>query len=76
MRNVKLQAARENAGLTQKQVAEKLNLSEQAYQRYEYGTHEPRARMAVRVARAVNSTVETIWGDERSEQQQFTTKIQ
>lgn len=71
-----LRAAREASGKTQAQVAKEIGITENAYQKYEYDQREPRARMAVRVARAVNSTVETIWGEELSEQQQFTTKTQ
>ena len=32
---------RKSLGLTQKQIAEKLGLTEQAYQHYEYGDREP-----------------------------------
>ncbi len=57
-----LQAAREKSGKTQAQVAKEIGITENAYQKYEYGEREPRARMAVRVAHAVNSTVEQLWG--------------
>lgn len=57
-----LQAAREASGKTQAQVAKEIGITENAYQKYEYGKREPRARMAVRVAYAVNSTVEELWG--------------
>ena len=57
-----LQAAREASGKTQAQVAKEIGITENAYQKYEYGKREPRARMAVRVARAVNSTVEELFG--------------
>ena len=57
-----LQAAREASGKTQAQVAKEIGITENAYQKYEYGKREPRARMDVRVAYAVNSTVEELWG--------------
>ena len=57
-----LQAAREASGKTQAQVAREIGITENAYQKYEYGEREPRARMAIRVARTVNSTVEALWG--------------
>ena len=60
---MKLRAAREMSGKTQAQVAMEIGITGNAYQKYEYGEREPRARMAVRVARAVNSTVEEIWGE-------------
>ena len=59
---MRLRAARESVGLTQRQVAKEAGITEQAYQNYEYGKRKPSARMAVRVARAVGSTVEAIWG--------------
>ena len=59
---MKLKAAREASGKTQAQVAKEIGITENAYQKYEYGKREPRARMAVRVARAVNSTVEELFG--------------
>lgn len=62
MKNVRLQAAREASGKTQAQVAKEIGITENAYQKYEYDKREPRARMAVKVARAVNSTVENLWG--------------
>lgn len=54
MRNTRLQAARERCGKTQAQVARAAGLTEQAYQRYEYGTTEPRVRTAIRIADALN----------------------
>lgn len=60
---MELQAAREKSGKTQAQVAKEVGITEQAYQRYEYGKIEPRARTAIRIARAVESTVEEIFGE-------------
>ena len=60
--NVKLRAAREFMGLTQKQVAEIAKVSERAYQEYEYDKKEPGVRTANRIARTVNSTTEELWG--------------
>ena len=57
-----LQAAREASGKTQAQVAKEIGITENAYQKYEYGKREPRAKMAIRVAKAVNSTVEELFG--------------
>lgn len=56
MRNVKLQAAREKSGKTQAQVARLAGITEQTYQRYEYGQNEPRVRTAIRIADALNVT--------------------
>ena len=62
MKNEILQAIRENNGLTQKEVAKKVGVSERMYQKYEYGT-TPNAETAIRIAKALNSTVEELWGE-------------
>lgn len=54
MKNVKLQAAREKSGKTQAQVARMAGITEQTYQRYEYGQNEPGVRTAIRIADALN----------------------
>jgi len=60
--DIDLKALRKASGKTQNQIAEEARIAERLYQDYEYGKREPRARKAVRIARAVNSTVEAIWG--------------
>lgn len=59
---MELRAAREASGKTQAQVAKEANIAERAYQNYEYDKREPGVRTANRIARAVNSTTEIIWG--------------
>lgn len=59
---MELRAARELSGKTQAQVAKEVGIKEQVYQRYEYGQIEPGARMAILIARVLNSTVEVLWG--------------
>lgn len=59
---MELRAAREREGLTQAQVAAKAEIAERAYQNYEYDKREPSARTAIRIARALNSTVEVLFG--------------
>lgn len=59
---MKLRAAREASGKTQAQVAREAQVAERLYQDYEYDKCEPRVRTANRIARAVNSTVEELWG--------------
>ena len=65
--NVKLRATRENLGLTQLQVAEKANIAERAYQNYEYGKRNPSVRTAIRIAKALNSSVEELFQKTQSE---------
>ncbi len=57
-----LRAAREQSGKTQAQVAKETGISELAYQRYEYGKRTPSATTAIRIARALGSTVEELFG--------------
>ena len=57
-----LRAAREQSGKTQAQVAKETGISELAYQRYEYGKRTPCATTAIRIARALGSTVEALFG--------------
>ena len=59
---MELRAAREASGKTQAQVAKEANIAERAYQNYEYDKREPGVRTANRIARAVNSTAEALWG--------------
>lgn len=59
---MELRAAREASGKTQAQVAKEAKVSERAYQDYEYDKCEPGVRTANRIARAVNSTTEKLWG--------------
>lgn len=60
---MKLRAAREASGKTQAQVAREVQISERVYQSYEYGTYEPGVQTAIRIARALKSTVEKLFSD-------------
>ena len=64
MKNEVLIAARKQSGKTKVQVAKEIGVSVRMYQSYELIDSEPRARTANRIARAVNSTVEKLWGYE------------
>lgn len=59
---MKLRAAREASGKTQKQVAKEAGVTERTYLYYEANDMEPRVRAANRIARAVNRTTEELWG--------------
>ena len=60
--NIGLVAAREKAGLTQKQVATSAKISIVSYQRIEYGKQTPSLHTAILIARKVKSTVEKLFG--------------
>lgn len=51
--NTRLKTTREKSGKTQAQVAKEVGVSEQMYQRYEYGQNEPGVRTAIRIADAL-----------------------
>jgi putative transcriptional regulator len=57
----RLREARQQAGLTQQQLARQLGVDQSVIARYESGMREPRVSMAVRLAAAVASSVEAIW---------------
>lgn len=48
-------------GLTQRQVADRAGLQENAYQRYEYGKTVPNVLTAMRVADILNTEVKKLW---------------
>lgn len=66
---MKLRAAREQSGKTQAQVAKETGISEAQYQNIEYDKSEPRVRTAIRIALALNSTVEALFGAATPEQE-------
>ncbi len=59
--NIKLRNAREKAGFTQAEVAEKVGISVTAYQRYEAERRVPNVYIAKLIAKALNSTVEELF---------------
>lgn len=61
-RNEKLTRARENRGLSQRQIAEKARISKISYQRYEQGERVPNVNTAIAIAKTLNSTVEELFG--------------
>lgn len=59
---MELRAAREASGKTQAQVAKESDICESQYQNIEYNKCEPGVRTAIRIAKALNSTVEDLFG--------------
>ena len=60
--NTALRKARERAGKTQAEMAREAGISTVAYQLYEYGERSPSVDVALKLARALNSTVEELFG--------------
>ncbi len=56
-----LKTERDKAQLTQKEVAIKVGISERQYQYYESGARVPSAITAVKIAKSLNTTVETLY---------------
>ena len=59
--NIKLKETREKTGLTQVEVARKANITERAYQHYEYGERVPNVKTAILIAKALKTTVENLF---------------
>lgn len=57
----KLKERREELRLTQKEIAEKIGIAESAYQKYEYSKREPCVSTALKIASALNTTVEELY---------------
>ena len=60
---MRLQAARKQSGKTQEQVAKEAGMSIAQYQNVEYDKSTPNVRTAIRIARAVGSSVEDVFYD-------------
>lgn len=58
---MKLKAIRDKSGKTQAQVAKEADISCRAYCYYEQGKKEPRVRTAIRIAQALETTVEALF---------------
>lgn len=56
----KLRQLREEREKTQREVAEALGIKEQVYQRYEYGTREPKIDIIRKLARYYNVSADEI----------------
>lgn len=62
MKNEILKAARQQVGKTQVQIAQEVEIATVAYQSYERGTRTPTVITANKIARALGTTSEKLWG--------------
>ena len=53
---------REKMNMTQKEIAKKIEIAEQAYQRYEYGTVEPKILIMIKLADKLNVSLDYLTG--------------
>ncbi|MCI9080597.1 MAG: helix-turn-helix transcriptional regulator [Lachnospiraceae bacterium] len=58
--NQKLQETRKTANLTQKRLAQKLEISERAYQHYEAGTREPNIETLIKLSSILNVSLDDL----------------
>lgn len=58
-----LKEKRKALNLTQKQVAEKIGVQWQVYQRYEKSTRLPNVLLAIKIAKTLKTPVEALWCD-------------
>ncbi|MBM2617777.1 helix-turn-helix transcriptional regulator [Actinoplanes sp. LDG1-06] len=61
---VRIRAARKEAGLTQQGLSSAVQVSRQTIIAMETGDYAPSVYLALKVARALNTTVELLWGAE------------
>ena len=57
-----LKAAREQSGKTQQQVAKEASINIRLYQKHEKGEVVPNVKVGNRIAKAVGTTSEKLWG--------------
>lgn len=57
-----LKSYRIEKGMTQVEVANKACITERTYQKYENEGQMPTAQIAIRIAKALGTTVEKLWG--------------
>ncbi len=60
----KIRHRREELHLTQQQVADKVGTSQQSFRLYERGEREPMISTALKIARALESTLEELFPDD------------
>lgn len=60
----RLREFRKNQGMTQMQIAEVLRCRQSLVSQYERGVHTPSLHNAIRLARALGTTVEALFGGE------------
>ena len=63
---MELKAAREASGKTQAQVAKEAGITERGYRAIEAKQKYHAARTAIRIAKALDSTVEALFGEQQS----------
>lgn len=66
-KNSILKTTREQSGKTQSEVAKKVGILTEAYQKYEYGAGTKTIQTAIRIAKVLDTTVENLWGSSQTQ---------
>lgn len=61
-RDTMIKTIRKQVGKTQPQIAKELQIDLRLYQRYEYEEVVPNAKLGNRIAQALGTTSEKLWG--------------
>ncbi|MBB5887624.1 helix-turn-helix transcriptional regulator [Lactovum miscens] len=61
MKRIKLIQARNLKKITQKEMSEKLNITEISYQRIEYGTQNPKLETSLKISEILGRTVNNLF---------------
>ena len=67
----RLKTLRKQVKLTQTQIAEKLNISQQAYASWEHGAKKPTQENLVKIAQILNVTVDYLVGNSEEQPDEF-----
>ena len=62
-KNGTLKATREQSGKTQAEIAKEIGILKEVYQKYEYGMSSKTINTAIKIAKALNSSVEELWSN-------------
>ena len=62
-KNDTLKATREQSGKTQAEIAKEIGILKEVYQKYEYGMSSKTINTAIKIAKALNSSVEELWSN-------------
>lgn len=72
---LKLREAREKIGISQKELAKMINVSPSRYNQWETGKYDPDTEMLILIAKALNTTVDALVGNNEAKQTHIKNKI-
>lgn len=72
---LKLREAREKIGISQKELAKMINVSPSRYNQWETGKYDPDTEMLILIAKALNTTVDALVGNNEAKQTHIKNRI-